>query len=491
MTGTSASPGRRIVFIEPKSPDSHIFSIYPLPRLGSVILGTMLKKAGHDVSVFVEEIQPIDLQELCDVDIVGITTTTSTAPRAYAYADLARNMKKTVVLGGPHVTYQPQEALLHADCVVLGEAEKVVLELFERLSRDEPISDIPGVVTRDNVQPSSNQMAPKPLDLDALPIPDLSLISGFDSKNRVFRRVVAPIQASRGCPYDCAFCSVTGMFGRRFRFRSVDNVMEELKRHNQRRLQVFFYDDNLAANPTWFAELLERMSREKQPFRWSAQVRVEVARDRELLVLMKRAGCTALFIGVESFNAATLKAMNKQQTPDEITEAMARFRKHRLKVHGMFVLGMDTDTPESIRKTVRWAKRARFSSVQFLILTPLPGTRTFAELARQNRLLFDDWSLYDAHHVTFQPAQMSPAELQSLQLEAHNSFYSRLRTVRRLVSCQIEAAGIFIYARGLQRRWRKANHVYQDLLTLMERSHGMIKRVQFDHPARRLGMISA
>jgi radical SAM superfamily enzyme YgiQ (UPF0313 family) len=354
------------------------------------------------------------------------------------------------------------------------------------LLSDESISNLPGVVTADNIVPEGNPLAPKPLDLDVLPIPDLRLIRGFDSKKRVFRKVVVPVQASRGCPYDCAFCSVTGMFGRRFRFRSVDNVMEELLRNSQRRLQVFFYDDNLAANPTWFAELLERMASEKQTFKWSAQVRVEVARDRELLALMKRAGCTALFIGVESFNAATLKAMNKQQTPDEIAEAMVRFREHRLKVHGMFVLGMDTDTPESIRKTVRWAKQARFSSVQFLILTPLPGTRTFAKLADEGRILFDDWSLYDAHHVTFQPAQMSPAELQSLQLEAHDSFYSRMRTLGRAVTWRIEPAGIFIYARRLQREWRKANSIFQDLLKLMERSGGMIKSVRFIHPARRL-----
>ncbi len=475
-----------VLFLEPRSPDSHIFSIYPLPRLGSIILGTILRESGFDVKVLIEEIEPIDSSQLLEADVVGITTTTSTAPRAYAYADLARSMGKPVVLGGPHVTYRPKEALEHADCVVLGEGEIVAPVLFQRLAAGEPVSDLKGVATAANISNGSPVPAERLKDLDMLPIPDLSLVHGFDLKKRILRRTVVPVQASRGCPHDCSFCSVTGMFGRRFRFRSVDHVIEELDRYNRPGMSIFFYDDNLAANRPWFGELLERMATKNYSFNWSAQVRIEVAGDRELLRLIRRTKCTTLYIGVESLNPETLKAMNKHQTPGEIREAMVHFREHRLSIHGMFIFGMDTDTPESIRKTVSWAVRAGFGSVQFLILTPFPGTRTFQELSSQGRFLFDDWSLYDGHHVTFQPAGMSPAELQSLQLEAHNRFYSRFRTVKRIMTLRAESAGIFLYARNLQRRWRKANRIYRDLLKLMERSHGMIKRAQIDHPAGRL-----
>jgi len=476
------------LFLEPKSPDSHIFSIYPLPRLGSIILGTILKKCGFDVKVLVEEIEPIDPGQLQDADVVGITTTTSTAPRAYAYADLARSMGKPVVLGGPHVTYRPAEALEHADCVVLGEGEVVVSELFSRLVAGESVSNLDGVATTDNVGDAPVGPAEKLRNLDMLPIPDLGLVRGFDLKKRILKQTVVPVQASRGCTHDCSFCSVTGMFGRGFRFRSVDNVIEELDRYDRSGMSVFFYDDNLAANRRWFRELLERMASKDYSFSWSAQVRIEIAKDRELLELIHRTKCTTLYIGVESLNPETLKAMNKHQSPDEIREAMVRFRDQRLYIHGMFIFGMDTDTPESIRKTVSWAVRAGFGSVQFLILTPFPGTRTFQGLADQGRILFDDWSLYDGHHVTFQPAGMSPAELQSLQLEAHNRFYSRFRTARRIVALRAESAGIFLYARNLQRRWRKANRNYRDLLKLMERSRGMIKGAQIDHPAGHLSI---
>lgn len=475
--------GTRIAFIEPKAPDCHIFSIYPLPRLGPIILATMLEREGFSTEVLFEQNEPIDASWIKAADIVGITTTTSTAPRAYAYADLARAMGKTVVMGGPHVTYAPAEALEHADCVVKGEAETVAVELFSRLAARESVDGIEGVATAVS---HATGRAPRPASLDDLPIPDLRLVRGFDLARRILRLSIAPVEASRGCPYDCSFCSVTGMFGHTFRFRSVDHVMEELRVHHEHRRSVFFYDDNLAACTSWFTELLERIAAELPGLTWSAQTRMDVARDGALLALMRRAGCITVFAGVESVNPESLAAMNKHQSADEIRAAMAQFRRHKIPVHGMFVLGMDTDTPASIRSTVAWATHAGVSSAQFLILTPFPGTRIYEQLTRQGRILFTDWSLYDGHHVTFQPARMSPAELQALQLEAHDSFYSRRRAWARLLSCQGQAAGIFLYARGLQRTWRRKNRVFRDLLALMQRSDGMIKGVEFEHPARRL-----
>jgi radical SAM superfamily enzyme YgiQ (UPF0313 family) len=483
MITEGANGNARVLFIEPKAPDCHIFSLYPLPRLGPVILGTMLQSEGFDVEVLFEQIEPVEAERINGADVVGITTTTSTAPRAYAYADLARGLGKPVVIGGPHATYAPREALAHADCVVLGEAEQVAPELFRRLAMRAPIDDIPGVATAES---ASLAHAPRPSSLDDLPIPNLGLVRGYDLKRRILHFSIAPVQASRGCPHDCSFCSVTGMFGHRFRFRSVEHVMEELRLHYRRKRSVFFYDDNLAANTRWFTELLERMATGLPGLTWSAQVRIEVARDAALLSLMRRAGCITVFVGIESVNPETLHAMNKHQSADEIKDAMAQFRRHRIPVHGMFVLGMDTDTPGSIRSTVSWAKHAGVSSAQFLIVTPFPGTRIYEELEQQGRILFTDWSLYDGHHVTFQPARMTPAELQTLQLEAHDSFYSRRRAFARVLSCNVQAAGIFLYARGLQRTWRKRNRIFRDLLTLMQRSDGMIRRVQFEHPAKQV-----
>lgn len=476
----------KVLFLEPRSPDCHIFSVYPLPRLGPVILATMLREAGIDAEVIVEEMMELPPDLLEEATVVGITTTTSTAPRAYAWADECRRQGKTVVMGGPHVTFMPREALEHADYVVLGEAENVVVELFQRLLAGRSVEDLEGVVGGDSEESEFQSRVSPVLDLDSLPMPDLGLVKGMDVTSGPRRKRVVPVQASRGCPYHCSFCSVTPMFGRRFRYRSLDHLMKELNRYDSRQHHVFFYDDNLAADRSWFRRFLKRLASEKTRFQWSAQVRIDVARDPELLELMSRTRCETLFIGVESFDPETLKSMNKKQTPSQIEEAMEQFRAHGLGVHGMFVLGSDTDTPESIRRTVDFAIGAGFSSAQFLILTPFPGTPVWDDLQARGKMRFGDFSLYDGHHVTFEPARMTMEKLQELQLEAHDRFYGFGRILARLFTGRIEDLAIFVYAKKLNATWKGRNRVFVDLLRLMSRSDGMIESVRYVHPSRRL-----
>lgn len=477
---------RKVLFLEPRSPDCHIFSVYPLPRLGPVILATMLREAGIHAEVLVEEMAEVSSEALREASVVGITTTTSTAPRAYAWADECRRLGKTVIMGGPHVTFRPREALEHADYLVLGEAESIAVDLFRRLLAGEPVEDIDGVVGPDSTEDDMASRAPAVEDLDTLPIPDHGLVRGMAVKSGPRKKKVIPVQASRGCPYSCTFCSVSRMFGKTFRYRSVEHLMSELQRYDSKRNHVFFYDDNLAADRRWFRRFLKRLVADKTRFQWSAQVRIDVARDRELLELMSATRCETLFVGVESLNPRTLLSMNKKQTADEIESAMRKFREHGLGVHGMFVLGTDSDTPESIRQTVDFAIRAGFSSAQFLILAPLPGTPVWDELSSKGRIRFGDFSLYDGHHVTFQPARMSMEGLQELQLEAHDRFYGIQRILARLFSGRIEDLAIFLYARRLNGLWKRRNRVYRDLLHLMNESEGMIQSVRFVHPSGRL-----
>ena len=135
----------RIVFIEPKAPNLHIFSMFALPRLGLFILGTMMENRGWDVSLFIEETGEIDFQKLQDVDIVGISTITSTATRAYAIADKIREMGITVIMGGPHVTFLSDEALCHSDFVVSGEGEIPLMKFIDHWETDRDYSDVPGL----------------------------------------------------------------------------------------------------------------------------------------------------------------------------------------------------------------------------------------------------------------------------------------------------------------------------------------------------------
>ena len=470
----------KIVLIEPKAPNLHIFSQFPLPRLGTLILGTMMKRRGWEVELFVEDFRVIDFDVVAKADLVGISTITSTAPRAYAIADKVRAMGLTVLMGGPHVTYLTEEALEHADFVVRGEGEAALAAFVEAREKGAGYADVPNLSYRDESGAVvHNPMAPRACDLDRIPFPDFSLLRP-DAKSLKHMSSI-PVMTSRGCPFDCSFCSVTGMFGRKYRFRSTANIIEELRLYSGRKKMVFFYDDNFAADPRHTRELCEAMIREKIKVTWTTQVRADVTRDPDLVRLMKASGCHTVYIGFESVNPDALEDMKKKQTVEEIGRAVKVFRQNRIHIHGMFVLGFDQDTWRTVRKTVRWAKRARLTSTQFLILTPLPGSAFYDKIAAENRIRFHDWALYDAHHAVFQPARLSLPDLQKAQSWAHRKFYSIKGSVRKVLAGQWLALGIAHYARRLDKTWKKKNQTFLKVLALLKPRPGSRARVSVDY----------
>ena len=456
----------RILFIEPKSPGPHIFTAFPLPRLGSILLATLARDHGWEASVIVEETHPIDWEELKECDAVGISTITSTAPRAYAIADRVREMGIPVVMGGPHVTFLPDEALNHADYVMRGEAEEAFPLLLAMLLGVRAPETVPGLSFVDKQGTvNHNERTKSCVDLNNLPYPDFSIVRGKPTKSSGW--TVVPVQTSRGCPFDCSFCSVTGMFGRRYRHRSTEHILAELRLYNNRKNFIFFYDDNFAANPAKTHELLDAMISEGLSLKWSTQVRADIARDEELVAKMKKAGCHTVFIGFESVNPETLKAVKKVQTVEQMEVAAKVFRRQRIHIHGMFVLGLDEDSPATVRETVRFAKRNHLSSAQFLILTPLPGTRAYEELNETQRITFHDWGLYDAHHVVYEPLHFTQLALQRAQIKAHRKFYSVNETLPHIIRWDMVALAIAHYARGLNRTWLRQNKLYLQLLKLL------------------------
>jgi radical SAM superfamily enzyme YgiQ (UPF0313 family) len=470
----------KIVFIEPKAPNLHIFSQFPLPRLGTLILGTMMKKRGWEVELFVEDFRKVDFDVVAKADLVGISTITSTAPRAYAIADRVRAMGIPVLMGGPHVTYLTDEALGHADFVFRGEGEAALAAFIDAREKGAGYADVPNLSYRDEAGAVvHNPMAPRLSDLDRLPFPDLSLLRP-DAKSLKHMSSV-PVLTSRGCPFDCSFCSVTGMFGRKYRFRSTENIVEELRLYSDRKSLVFFYDDNFAADPKRTRELCEAMIREKLKITWTTQVRADVARDPDLVRLMKASGCHTVYIGFESVNPDALVDMKKKQTVEEITRAVKVFRRHRIHIHGMFVLGFDQDDWRTVRKTVRWAKRSRLTSTQFLILTPLPGSAFYDRIASENRIRFHDWALYDAHHAVFQPARFSLPDLQKAQSFAHRKFYSLKEEARKALAGQWIGVAIAHYARRLDHAWKKRNRTFLRAIALLKPRPGSKAKVSVDY----------
>jgi len=351
-------------------------------------------------------------------DLIGISSITSTAPRAFKLAQRFRTMGIPVVMGGPHCTFLPEESLEHADYVVRGEGEETIVELVQHLESGIPLDDIQGLSFRKGLGVVHNPDRPLVRDLDSAPIPDFSLVHDWG------KRTIIPIATSRGCPFGCKFCSVIGMFGRQYRFKSVDRVVEEIRQAASRNTHIFFIDDNFAANKERTKTLLRRIIAEGIPLEWSAQVRTDIARDDELLSLMSRAGCFMVFVGFESINPRTLSLFNKKQNVSDIVECIGKLHRASIRIHGMFVFGGDADDIETIRSTQKFARRLNINSVQFMMLTPLPGTPVFDELMRQGRIIHKDWARYDAHHAVFEPTLMTAFELHTETFKAMAHFYS-------------------------------------------------------------------
>ncbi|HED24149.1 MAG TPA: B12-binding domain-containing radical SAM protein, partial [Firmicutes bacterium] len=408
---------KKIALIEPQSKEDHVYKHVRMPRLGLPILGTQLKNAGYQVNIYMGKGESLPWTEIFSADMVGISTTTATCREAYRIAGILQAKGIPVIIGGIHATFEPEEALQFADYVVVAEAEHSFLPLVRSIEDGSLPADIPGVAYWENGNPVYNPPSNEAVNLNDLPIPDLSLLNCFSSLRSI------PVMTSRGCPFNCTFCCVTQMFGRRYRFRSTASVLTELSRYSGR--PVFFCDDNFTADSKRSKELLRGIiDRGIKLKHWGAQVRADTARDEELLDLMKRSGCGIVYIGFESINPETLKGYNKQQTVEDIEWAIDRFHAHGIRIHGMFVFGGESDTVDTIKETADFALKARIDSIQFMILTPLPGTPFYRQLENEERILTDDWSLYDGHHTVYRPALLSPLELQMETTKAMKKFYS-------------------------------------------------------------------
>lgn len=455
----------KIVLIEPRSAGIHVFSRFKLPRLGLPLLGALIRRElGITPKIYFQEISRLNWNEITQADLVGISTITTTAPEAYRILNRVKSSGDIpVVMGGPHVSFLPEEALAKgADFVIRGEGEIAFLELIRSLSEDGgKLSDILGLSYKEGDKIVHNPDRPRLKDLSSLPWPDLSLIEGFEKSK------IVPVVTSRGCPFNCKFCSVTGMFGHQYRFRDTEDVIAELEMHYRRNPKgiFFFYDDNFTANPSHTKELLTRMKEKGITPRWTAQARVDVVKDRELMQLMQDTGCLFLYLGLESINPATLEAYRKSQTVEDIVEAVKIIHKHKIKVHGMFVLGSDEDDLKTIRQTVRFAKKTGIDTVQFMILTPIPGSEFYGEMLREGRIFETDWNKYSGHHVVFNPRKISAFSLQKeASLKAMRKFYSPWQAWKLGMLFRWKDMYLSIYAHHAIRKWKSMNREFLEEL---------------------------
>lgn len=450
----------KVVLIEPKSPGFNFFSSVQMPLLGLPILGSILQQLGFKVKIFCENFSSLDWQQIKEADVVGISVLTSLAPRAYKIAHKIKEVNPgiKVIMGGVHVSMKPEEALENgADIVVRGEGEEVIKKLIYRLSHDENLKDIKGISYIQDGEYRHNPDS-KPVDMSKIPAPDFSLIENYKEIPYI------PYQTSRGCPHNCEFCSVVRMFGRQIRNRNPAQVIEDLKNITEKSFQqdkhVFIVDDNFSANFKRAQKLLNKLQGSDLDLEWSTQEEVLVHKKEELLDLMSQTGCKRLHLGIESTDPEVLQEYKKPQNKSDIFSAVKKIKKRGISVHGMFVLGAENDTVDTIKETIKTAIDLDLETAQFFILVPPPGTELFQKIKEEGRLLADkisDWKFFDGQHVVFEPQNMTPATLQKIQVQGFKKFYSFKRTLKWLGRRKFYEAAVNLYGMWALKRWKWEN----------------------------------
>jgi hypothetical protein len=242
------------------------------------------------------------------------------------------------------------------------------------------------------------------------------------------------------------------MFGRKYRYRSTDSVIEEISRFEHRR--IFFYDDNFDANKARTKDLLQKMIEYKITPKWIAQVRADVAKDEEMVELMARANCNQLCIGFESVNPEVLKKYNKKQTPEDIKACIKMLHKYGIKVHGMFISDGYTDIYH----------RLGVDSLQLCILVPIIGSKLHNAVKSSGRFITDkfpsDWQLFDGGHVVHLPDHLSPVEMQRQTVQALKAYYSRANITKLFLRGRWMDVGLRHMGRDMIKRWEAENRGY-------------------------------
>jgi radical SAM superfamily enzyme YgiQ (UPF0313 family) len=367
----------------------------------TLLLAAVLKKIGCHVKIYNDLEEKLDPGKV-DEPIVLISIMTTTAKRGYEIAGFFRDRR--VIIGGVHASLLPEEAIQHADQVVVGECERVMPDL------------IAGRIKKKIVY------AEPPADLDDVPHLDYGVLSVVPK--------TLQIQTSRGCPFNCHFCCVSKVFGRGYRFRSPASVLSELTNYREKYGKIkqidFRLDANFTCNVERAKEILRRMVSEGiKPRVTAAHTRLDVYKDRELLSLMSPLNFK-VYIGMESLNQDALDGYNKKQQVSEAGEAIRVFHDHNIKVHGYFIFGADQDEPDTLKRYEEFAYESNLDAFTVTVLTPHPGTELHNQLASQKRIFTYDWDYYDGLHVTYKPARMSAYEMQ----KAFNEFYFRVFSLK-------------------------------------------------------------
>jgi radical SAM superfamily enzyme YgiQ (UPF0313 family) len=419
------------------------------PPLGLATLAAYLRPDDEAV-IEDEHVGPISLDDCPDLVVIQVYITS--ARRAYRFADHYRARGVHVALGGLHVTSLPDEAAEHADAVFLGPGEQTFPRFLDDLRSGQAPRPGSGLVARRYVSTSDRT-------LDRVPPIRRDLI------NRRAYLVPNSIVVTRGCPQHCDFCYKDAFFegGRSFYTQRVDDALAEISRLPGRHL--YFLDDHLLGDRRFAAALFDGMRGMRRLFQGAATVDSILRGD--LIERAAAAGLRSIFVGFETLTPENLARANKRQNLGrDYTAVTNRLHDLGIMINGSFVFGMDDDDGEVFRRTVDWAIEQGITTATFHIQTPYPGTRLFARMQAEGRIVTRDWDLYDTRHVVYRPARLTPRELKDGYDWAYREFYRWSSIVRgsRAHGSIKHQAKHFFYAAG----WKKFERLWDGVIRARE-----------------------
>jgi len=388
----------------------------------------------HQVACVDEGIEEIDFN--VNVDLVGITTTTITAKRAYAIASEFRSRGVKVVLGGIHASLMSEEAIQYADAVVIGEAEDVWPQCIEDFSNGRLKKIYKGSARA---------------SLENLPYPRFDLIKMNKYIKFPFKKTpFIPVQTARGCPYNCEFCSVTKFWGSKIRFRPITDVIKEIEHCGAD--MVFFTDDNFIAN----LERVRRLCKLLMPLKigYFCQIDSRAYKHPDLIELLAQSGCKMAFIGFESINPSTLSSLNKKfNDPKNYGTLIEMLDKHNIITFASIIFGVENDTPDTVKQTISFFEDYHTPIASFWPLCPFPGTGLYDKLVANGHLIEKKWWLQDIDiYKKFSTLKGHDYVSENLARMAMESFYSYRSMIKRTFSLKIHR--IISLVVNLNARWK-------------------------------------
>jgi anaerobic magnesium-protoporphyrin IX monomethyl ester cyclase len=411
-----------------------VFHHHPYLPIGLAYLAAVLEEKGNEVLVLDCLASDIDHEKLraklsaFNASVIGISSMTPMVPSTMLAAKVAKEAcpNATVVLGGPHATFMDKEILSQekaVDVIVRGEGEQTLLELTQKIASQESPDAVEGITFRKNGQPIQNPTRPYIQNLDELPHPAYKHFP-LD-KYRLFGKLFFPVITSRGCPFQCSFCTTSRILGKQYRVRSAKNIGDELELlKNKYHADSFtFYDDTLTLEKKRIFEICDEIKTRKIDIPWDCQTRVDQISE-EVLAKMKSTNCQQVFFGVESGCQSILDAVKKRTTIEQNEKAIKMAKKAGLFVAISIIIGYPNETAEMRTQTLDFIRRSEPDDVYLCIATPYPGTDLRVLVEKMGLKMSADWTRYDTTTPVFENPLLLDDEVLKIRKDFYNDFYS-------------------------------------------------------------------